>query len=358
MLAALVVAPAVSVPRCLVHEVLEPLPVRVRDEVARPLPALGVVRRIAPGCAGQVAVALQELRVCRGRVHSEPAEQGIDIPELVLDLLARQENLAAVHRRVSVGRRKHVAVDVELPQVLEQLGDLGHIGFSIDRRIRTDHVAGRLGGADAFHGRVEDALALHAEVVRLPQAVEVNVEDEAFVRLEFVQPIREEHAVRAEIDMSLARQGTFDQPGDRLVHQGLPATDRDYRRAAFVDGVQAGLQREPLGDGLLVFSDSTAPRAGQIAGVQGLEHQHQGKSLAQQGVRRGGVRPRLAGVGEDWKRRFRRSRVPLPLGRREKRVSSDVRSHPQRARQRKPHRSPPRAYSPSAISGKYCGYMW
>ena len=331
MLAALVVPPSVLSPRSLVHQILETLPVRVRDQVARPLPAPRVVGWVAPSGAGQVAVALEEFRVRRGRVHPEPPEEVVHVPELVLDLFACQEDLAAVYRRVSVGRREHVPVDIELLQVREQLRDLGHVGFPVDRRVGANHVAGCLGGADAFHGRVEDALALDAEVVRFPQAVEVEVEDESPVRPEFVQPVRDEHAVRAEVHVSLAPDGAVHQLGDRLVHQRLASADRHDRRAAFVDGVQARLQRQSLGDRLLVFPDATATRAGQIASVQGLEHQHQREALAQQRVRGGGFRPGAKPVGKNRKRRARRIRVPLPLGRREQRVPGDVRSHAQRA---------------------------
>ena len=60
----------------------------------------------------------------------------------------------------------------------EQLVDLVEVGFLVDRRVGADQEAGLLGGLDALDGVLEDAVALDGLVVRLLQAVEVDVEEE------------------------------------------------------------------------------------------------------------------------------------------------------------------------------------
>ena len=120
----------------------------------------------------------------------------------------------------------------------------------------------------------EDAFALHGDVVVLLHAVQVHVEEEALVGLEFVQPLLDEHAVGAEVDVAVAFQDAGDQFADLRVHHRLAAADRNHGRAALVDRGQALFERYALGDGGFVFADSAAAGAGEIAGVQRLEHQH------------------------------------------------------------------------------------
>src|SRR3954468_12232055 len=63
--AALVAAVAILVPRRLVDKLLEGAVVLIGDEIAGALPAFGVVGRIAPCRAHQLAIAGQELGVNR-----------------------------------------------------------------------------------------------------------------------------------------------------------------------------------------------------------------------------------------------------------------------------------------------------
>src|SRR5687767_5277641 len=65
VLAALVLAAAVLRPVGVVHQAVEAAVMLVGDEIARPLPALDVAGRVAPGRAGQLAPATQELQVHR-----------------------------------------------------------------------------------------------------------------------------------------------------------------------------------------------------------------------------------------------------------------------------------------------------
>ena len=65
-----------------------------------------------------------------------------------------------------------------------------------------------------------------------------------------------------------------------LVQQRLAAGDDDDRRAAFVDGREAIVERQALIEDLVGIIDLAASRAGEIAAEQGLEHQDERKALA------------------------------------------------------------------------------
>ena len=69
------------------------------------------------------------------------------------------------------------------------------------------------------------------------------------------------------------------QPADLRIDHRLAAADRNDRRAAFVHRCQALLDGQHFVDRGLVFADAAAARAGQVAGVQRLEHHHQRKLL-------------------------------------------------------------------------------
>ena len=92
-------------------------------------------------------------------------------------------------------------------------------------------------------------------------------------RLELVELLADEHPVGAEEDDLLPLQDLGDQLADAGVDHRLAAADRDDRGAALVDGVEAFLDRELLLDRRFVLADPAAAGAGQVAGVQRLEHQ-------------------------------------------------------------------------------------
>ena len=113
----------------------------------------------------------------------------------------------------------------------------------------------------------------------------MDVEEEALVRLEFVQPLLDEHAVGAEVDVLVAFEDpATSSPISRIDHR-LAAADADDRGAALIDRRQAFLDAELLLDGRLVLADAPAAGAGQVAGVQRFEHQHEREALPDHGVR-------------------------------------------------------------------------
>src|SRR5262249_20883417 len=139
--------------------------------------------------------------------------------------------------------------------------------------------AGPLRRDDALDRRLEHALALDGLVVRLFQAVEVDVEEEAAVGRKLVQALRDEHAVGAEVDVLAALEDAFDGGADLGVDHRLAAADADDGGAGLVDGGEALGEGELFLDGLRVFADAAAAGAGEVAGVQRLQHQHQREAL-------------------------------------------------------------------------------
>lgn len=80
--------------------------------------------------------------------------------------------------------------------------------------------------------------------------------------------------------MLVALQQPGDQRPDLGVEQGLASADRYDRRAALIYRAQALRQSELLRDRGFVLADPAAAGAGQVAGVQRFQHEHQRKPLA------------------------------------------------------------------------------
>ncbi len=97
-------------------------------------------------------------------------------------------------------------VQLELLQVLEHLPDFVHVGLAIDRGVGEHLESARLGRLDAFDGEFEDALALHRQIVILFHAVQMDVEDQAGMRLELLELLGQKHSVGAELDVLAARK--------------------------------------------------------------------------------------------------------------------------------------------------------
>jgi len=128
-----------------------------------------------------------------------------------------------------------------------------------------------LAAAIAAIAFVEDAGPAHRFVVALAEAVDVHREREVRRWCEEVQLLLEQERIGAQVHVALARHQCRDYLIDLLVHQRLSAGDRDHGGLAFLDGVDALLHREPaLQDGVLVL-DLAAPRAREVALVEGLE---------------------------------------------------------------------------------------
>src|SRR5580765_803135 len=185
----------------------EVLPARVvlpLDQVARPLPALRRVRRVAPRRARIVAQPGRELEEERRRRDLPVALRELDdATELRVDLVEVEEVVVARDRLVVIAGREEDAVDVEVGEERAHLLDLGDVGLAVDGRVRADVVPALLALADHGDRFVEDARAVHDVVVGLLHSVEMDVDRETLVGLRLLVEAIEEDRVRAHDDVLL-----------------------------------------------------------------------------------------------------------------------------------------------------------
>ena len=123
-----------------------------------------------------------------------------------------------------------MAIDAQRLQVGEEVGDLLDVGFFVDRGVGSDKKTRRLRRLDTFDRFAEHAIALDANIVRLFEAVEVNVEEETRGRLEIAQVLANEHAVGAKVDVLLARENFAGQPANLGINHA--ARRRRWKRSA------------------------------------------------------------------------------------------------------------------------------
>jgi len=111
------------------------------------------------------------------------------------------------------------------------------------------------------------------------QAVQVDAQGEPGRHRQPGQGLFQEYTVATEINMLVPVHQLFHQLKDGGVDQRLPPGEGDHRRAALGDRVQAFLQSQGLAQGVPILLDAAATRAGEVALMRGLQHQHQGKAL-------------------------------------------------------------------------------
>src|SRR5579862_1072122 len=267
---------AVLVPVGLVDQVLEGRMIGVAQHVAGSLPAFGRPGRVAPGGAGQLEFALEEVEVELGIAEPLLLDQAEQPLEALDDLLALEEEIAAGLVEV-VARRRDDAVEAEvLHDVAEELGDLLDVGLCEHRRVAVDPVAPVEGHLARVDRLLEATGALRDVVVRLLHAVQVDGEGHVGRGLDLVEEFRQEQGVRAQDDVLAALDDAVDDLVDVGVDEGLAAADGHHRRVALVDGLEALLDAEPLGLGAGPAVGGAA-QARQIAGVQGFQHHHDGE---------------------------------------------------------------------------------
>ena len=132
------------------------------------------------------------------------------------------------------------------------------------------------------HRAVEHALLADRLVVMLAQPVEVDGEEQIGRGLEQMQLLLEQQRVGAERDELLLGHDALDDLADLAVDQRLAARDRHHGRAAFVDRVEAFLDRQPAIEDRIRIVDLAAADAGEIAAEQRLQHQHERIAFAAQ----------------------------------------------------------------------------
>src|SRR5208282_3447432 len=274
----LVIARPVLVPVGRLHELLEAPRIAFAEEIAGALPAEHVARRVAPRGAVVLLIAGEEVeeetRLREAPLLAAPAPE--DVAEELLGLVPREGVLLVRRALVGVARRNGDGVDLELEaREVEEGGDALGIEPVEERGVHADAEAARLGLADRGHDAVEDAVLAHRMVVLLLETVEMDGEGEVGRGLEEVELLLQEERVGAEVDELLARDDALDDLVDLLVEQRLAAGNRHYRRAAFVDRLQAFRDREALVEDLIGIVDLAAADAGEVAAEQRLEHEHE-----------------------------------------------------------------------------------
>ena len=92
-----------------------------------------------------------------------------------------------------------------------------------------------------------------------------------------LQLLPHEHAVRADIDDAALREQPGHQFLDLGIDQRFAAANRNHRRAALLRGRQAILEGHHVLEAGGILANAATAGAGQIAGVERFELQHQGK---------------------------------------------------------------------------------
>ena len=194
-------------------------------------------------------------------------------------LRAIEEVLLIGRPLVGVAGRDRDA-DAELFGVIEECRDvLGGMAVE-DRAVDVDRETFGLGGLDRGHGLLKAALHAHRLVVMMLEAVEMHREEQIGRRLEQMQLLFQEQRIGAQRNEFLARHDAFDDVADLLVDQRLAARNGDHRRAAFVDGVEAFLDRKALVEDSVGIIDLAATETREIAAEQRFEHEDERVALA------------------------------------------------------------------------------
>jgi hypothetical protein len=94
-----------------------------------------------------------------------------------------------------------------------------------------------------------------------------------------MKPFFDEHSVGAQINVLAFLKDVTHEPTDLRIDHRLSAANAHDWRAAFIDRGQTFLDTQFFFNGLRIFPNSAASRAGQVASVQWLEHENERKSL-------------------------------------------------------------------------------
>src|SRR5262245_19756575 len=143
-----------------------------------------------------------------------------------------------------------------------------------DRGVDIDGEALGLGSLDGRYGAVEYARLTNGLVVMLAQSVEMNGEEQIGRGLEQMQLLLQKQCIRAERDELRIGDRAIDDLADLAMDQRLAPGNGYHRRAAFVGGVEALLDRQPSVEDRIGIVDLAAADASEVAAKQRLQHEH------------------------------------------------------------------------------------
>ena len=204
-----------------------------------------------------------------------------DATEQFLGLAAIEEVILIGSAFIGIAGRDRDA-DAQFFGAIEERGNV-FSGVAVENRcVDVDGKAFCLRRLNRANGNVEHTLLRNCLVVMLFQAIEMDGEEQIRRRLEQMQLLLKQKRVGAKRDKLLARDNAFDDLADFAVDQRLAARDRHHRRAAFVDRVEAILDRKTLIEDRIRVVDLAAADASEIAAKQRLQHQDQRIALVTQ----------------------------------------------------------------------------
>ena len=154
------------------------------------------------------------------------------------------------------------------------------IRFPKDCCVGAHEEAGFLRNLDAVDRFSEYAVTLDADIVSRLQSIQMNVEEQARRRPEFVQPLANEHSIRAQINMFLSGDNLADEAPQFGIDKRFTAANGNDGRAAFLQRVETLFDRKFFPDRVGVLANAAAAGARQITGVQRLQHHDERKFLS------------------------------------------------------------------------------
>jgi hypothetical protein len=173
------------------------------------------------------------------------------------------------------GRREPVPKGLPVVRIDRRQGGEG--GFGVIR-CRAGRSKRRRGLFQPAQGRLRFGVALPLRA----QAVHMDAEAEVLRGGEdaLLQLLPEQQGVGAEVDVLSAARQLFHEFADVRVEQRLAAGDADDGRAALLYCGQALVDRQSALEHVRRVLDLPAPRAGEVAAQQRLQHEHERVALA------------------------------------------------------------------------------
>ena len=153
----------------------------VGHQITGAFPAADIARRDRPGRAGQIAFAGEKLEIDRRaektcsdsstpRLSGTSRSSSVRVRKKSSGLQIEPLDHVLLGGVVFVAGRNGVAIDAEIGEIIEHLLDLLHVGFLVNRRVRRDLIAENLRHLDRQNAFLENAFALHDQIVRAFQA--------------------------------------------------------------------------------------------------------------------------------------------------------------------------------------------